>query len=61
MLASIAGGTASCKKCTTCTATDTRNVVIATEKYCSTSSSNITTFENAFRTNYGIRATCKRE
>ncbi len=52
----------SCKKCTTCTAVDTNKHTIAQQQYCSSSGTNLTTFENSFKTTYGQYAsTCKRE
>jgi hypothetical protein len=54
--------TASCKKCCTCTATDTSGHQIATQDYCSTSGTNLTTFEDSFKTTYGTYSVkCTRQ
>jgi hypothetical protein len=50
----------SCKKCTTCVAIDTSGHTIASQKYCSTSSTNVSTFEQSWKTTYGAAASCKR-
>ncbi|HXC03965.1 MAG TPA: hypothetical protein VNZ86_04385 [Bacteroidia bacterium] len=57
----LATSISSCKKCSTCTATATNGKVIAQQQYCSSSSTNITTFENSFKTTYGISSVCKRQ
>ncbi|MFI5150369.1 MAG: hypothetical protein ACHQRM_11600 [Bacteroidia bacterium] len=57
----VAASFSSCKKCSTCTATDSNGKILQEQKYCSSSSTNITTFENSFKTTYGIRSVCKRE
>jgi hypothetical protein len=51
-----------CKKCCTCTATDTSGKQVATETYCSTSGTNITSFENSFKSTYGTYGViCNRD
>jgi hypothetical protein len=57
----LASGAYSCKKCSTCTSVDSSGKILASEKYCSMSQSNIDTFEASFRTTYGHTCTCKRE
>jgi hypothetical protein len=60
MLFSLLVWGASCKKCTTCVAIDSSGHTFATQKYCSTSWTNLDTFEKAWKTTYGSAASCKR-
>ncbi|HEV7231317.1 MAG TPA: hypothetical protein VGO45_08320 [Bacteroidia bacterium] len=57
----LALGGISCKKCSTCTSTDNAGHLIKTEKYCSTSGTNLDTFEKSFKTTYGYNCVCTRQ
>ncbi len=60
LLLLITFGTTSCKKCTTCTAKDNAGRMLSDQDYCSTVCTNVTTFENSFKSTYGHNAICTR-